>query len=396
MLFQIGGDWVSMLLWMVFLLFMIFFYPRFMVTQIMWKLEKSARSLELMSDKAKKIVIKEVTKKPDKVLKDSIDRFFEFFVISPISLDPFGIVKKFDHIIQNQKERFTYFVKQIAPRADPEKRANLEMGLAGGITLHEIAKIVRHYVELVRKTKSIQIAMILQMQMPLIERLARAMFRGTNALSKGRPIGDGLGPLVVAELAGDKKMQEVEEDILMARIRLDGRDVFILKARGPGGRIGRPGKAVEKVIKNNKIVRIITIDAAAKLEGEKTGSLAEGVGVAMGGPGVERSYIEDIVVKKNIPLDSIIVKMSQEEAIMPMRKTVKDALPKVRESIKRSLERTKRGDKVIIVGVGNTSGVGNSREDVIKVGKWIDSYEKRLKRMMGEKKKKGAEDMDME
>jgi len=269
------------------------------------------------------------------------------------------------------------------------------MGLAGGIAVHEIAKIVRHYVELVRKTKSIQIAMILQMQMPLIERIARAMFRGTNALSKGNPIGDGLGPLVIAELAGDKKMEVIEEDILVARIKLDGRDVFVLKAKGPGGRIGRPGKAVEKVIKNNKIARVIAIDAAAKLEGEKTGSIAEGVGVAMGGPGVERSYIEDVVVKKNMPLDSIVVKMSQEEAIMPMRKVIKDSLPEVRESIKRSLERTSRGDKVIIVGVGNTSGIGNSRKDVIKTGKWIDSYEKRLKRLLKERKKKGAEDIEL-
>jgi len=395
MLFQIGGDWVSLLLWMVFLLFMMFFYPRFMVTQIMWKLERSARSLEMLSSKAKKIVMKEVTKKPDKKVRDSIDRFFEFFVISPVSLDPFGIVKKFDHVLQNQRERFRYFVKQIAPKADPEKRASLEMGLAGGITVHEIAKIVRHYVELVRKTKSIQIAMILQMQLPLIESIAKAMFRGTNALSKGKPIGDGLGPLVTAKLIGNRKTREIEEDILMTTIRLDGRDVFVLKAKGPGGRIGRPGKAVEKIVKTNKIARVITVDAAAKLEGEKTGSLAEGVGVAMGGPGVERSYIEDIVVKNNIPLDSIVVKMSQEEAIMPMRKTIKDALPKVRESIKRSLERTKKGDKVIIVGVGNTSGIGNSEKDVRKAEKWIDSYEKRLKRMMRERKKKGAEDIEL-
>ncbi|MFC2143899.1 DUF1512 family protein [Candidatus Aenigmatarchaeota archaeon] len=155
-----------------------------------------------------------------------------------------------------------------------------------------------------------------------------------------------------------------------------------------------PGKAVEKVIKNNDIKRIITIDAAAKLEGEKTGSLAEGVGVAMGGPGVERSYIENIVVKKNIPLDSIIIKMGQEEAIMPMRKAIKDALPEVRKSIKRSLERTKRGDKIVIVGVGNTSGVGNSGKDIEKVSKWVDSYENKMKKMMKEKKKKGIEDLE--
>ena len=395
MLFQIGGDWISLLLWFVFLLFMIFFYPRFMVSQIMWKIERSARMLELMSNRAKKIVAKEISKSPDKRLRDSIDGFFEFFLITPVSLDPFGIVKKFDHVIQNQKERFTYFVNQVAPKANPEKRACIEMGLAGGMAVHEIAKIVRHYVEMVRKTKSIQIAMILQMQLPLIERIAKGMFRGTIALSKGQPIGDGLGPLVVADLIGNNKVEEIEEDILMAKTTLDGREIFVLKAKGPGGRIGRPGKAVEKLIKSHDIARVITIDAAAKLEGEKTGSTAEGVGVAMGGPGVERSYIEDIVVKKKIPLDSIIVKMGQEEAIMPMRKAIKDSLPKVRKSIRESLERTKKGDKVIIVGVGNTSGIGNSGKDVIRVGKWVDSYESKMKKIMKKKKKKDIEDVGL-
>jgi hypothetical protein len=283
----------------------------------------------------------------------------------------------------------------VAPKADPEKKASLEMGLAGGMAVHEIAKIVRHYVELVRKTKSMQIAMIVQMQLPLIERMAKGMFRGTIALSKGHPIGDALGPLVVANLIGKNKVQKIGDDIVMTKIILDAREVFVLKATGPGGRIGRPGKAVEKVITRNKIAKIITVDAAAKLEGEKTGSLAEGVGVAMGGPGVERTYIENIVTKKGIPLDSIIVKMSQEEAIMPMRKAIKDSLPEVRKSIKRSLERTKRGDKVILVGVGNTSGVGDSGKSVEKVSKWVDAYEKKLKQAMKKKKKGVLDVMDM-
>jgi hypothetical protein len=378
---------------MVFLIFMMFFYPRFMVSQIMWKLEKSAKNLEMMSNKAKKIVTKEITNKPDKNLKTSIDRFFEFFVISPVMLDPFGVVKRMDHIIKNQRDRFTYFVKQVAPKADPEKRACLEMGLAGGLAVHEISKIVRHYVEMVRKTKSIQIAMILQMQLPLIERIAKGMFRGTIALSKGHPIGDGLGPLVIADLIGNNKITDIDNEIVMAKIKLDGREAFVMKAKGPGGRIGNPGKAVEKVVKANNIARIITIDAAAKLEGEKTGSLAEGVGVAMGGPGVERSYIEDVIVKKNIPIDSIIIKMGQEEAIMPMRKAIKDALPEVRKSIKRSIERTKKSDKIIILGVGNTSGVGNSGKEVERVGKWVDAYESKMKKIMKNQKKKDIEDV---
>ncbi len=393
-LFQLapGGDWISWVIWILFMVVFFFFYPRIMVSQIMWKIEKTARDLELMSDKSLKFITKQISKKPDKRLRDSVERFFEFFMITPVGLDPYGYVPKLDHMLKNQKDRFDYFVDQVAPKMDKEGKANIQMGLAGGITVHEIAKIVRHYVELVRQTKNIQIAMVLQMQLPLIEKIAKAMFRGTKALARGEPIGDGLGPLVAAELIGSAKTTEIEEDVLMARVPMDGRNLLVIKAKGPGGRIGFPGKAVLKAMKKHKAVRVITVDAAAKLEGEKTGSLAEGVGVAMGGPGVERSYIEEIVVKKGIPLDSIVVKMSQEEAIMPMRKAVKDALPKVRQSLKRSLERTKKGETVIVVGVGNTSGVGNSGRTVKEVSDWIDRYERKYSEM--KKKRKKGEDND--
>lgn len=390
-LFQFGGnDWFSWIFMMFFWMIFLVFYPRLMLSQIVWKLEKSARDLEKMSDKSKKFIIENINKNPSKTLNESIDRFFEFFLIEPVSLDPFGIVGKLEHLVNEQKDRFDYFVEQILPGENNEKQANIKMGLAGGITVHDIAKIVRHYVELVRKTKNIQIAMVLQMQLPLIERIAKSMFDGTKALTKGEPIGDGIGPYVAAILSKDDVGKEIEEDILMSEIRIDGRHAFVLKAKGPGGRIGRPGKAVDKLVSQSKIARIITIDAATKLEGEKTGFVAEGVGVAMGGPGIERSYIENIAIKKKIPLDSIIIKMSAEEAITPMRKKIRDAMPKVRESLNRSIERTSKGDKIIIVGVGNTSGVGNTEEDTKKTDKWIEAHEKKLE-IEKKKKKKGEE-----
>ncbi len=400
--FQLGGgDWFSTIIFMLFWVVFLFFYPRLMVSQIMWKLEKTARELEDMSEKSKRFIIKEIIKdkKSTKELKESINRFYEFFVIGPVSLDPYGVVPKFDHVIRGEKDRFTYFVKQLAPHLNSEERANIEMGLAGGITVHEISKIVRHYVEIVRKTKNIQIAMLLQMQLPMIERIAKAMFKGTESLSKGEPIGDGLGPLVIADMAGKNIWKEIEEDIIVSEAKSNGRNLILVKAKGPGGRIGYPGKAVAKLVREKKIARIITIDAAAKLEGEKTGSLAEGVGVAMGGPGTERFFIEDVIVKKNIPVDSIVVKMSQEEAITPMRKVIKDALPQVKESINRSLEMTKPGDTVIIVGVGNTSGVGNSSKDAEAVKVWIEKYERDLKARQKDKKKNrknNQEDFEME
>ncbi|MEE9323224.1 MAG: DUF1512 family protein [Candidatus Aenigmarchaeota archaeon] len=390
-LFQLigaGDNWISWIIMMAFWGMFFFFYPRLMLSQIMWKIERTAEELEMMSDNAKKFLINEISKTPSKKIKDSVTNFFEFFIISPVSLDPYGVVKKFDLVIQNEKQRFRYFVNQVAPKMDEERKTHIQMGLAGGIEMHTIAKIIRHYVELIKQTKSYQIALIIQMQLPLIERIAKAVYKGTKSLARGEPVGDGLGPLVVANLIGNKKAREIEEDIMMANVKIENRNCFVMKANGPGGRLGRPGKAVEKVVKKNKTSRIITIDAAAKLEGEKTGSIAEGVGVAMGGPGVERSYIEDVAVKNDIPLDSIIVKMRPEEAIMPMRKAIKDAIPQVMERIKDSLERAKKGDNVLIVGVGNTSGVGNSKTAADRTSRWVDVHEKKIKAMKKKHQKK--------
>ena len=85
------------------------------------------------------------------------------------------------------------------------------------------------------------------------------------------------------------------------------------------------------------------------------------------------------MVRNNIPMDSIVVKMSAEEAIMPMRMSMIKSQADVLDSIKRSIERTKKGDRVIVVGVGNTSGVGNNAGDAEKTRKWVDGYEKKLK-----------------
>jgi len=375
----------SIVIYAVFFVVLFLFYPRLMLSQIIWKLEKTALVMEEMSDKSKIFLLKQVSKTPDAKTKELINSFFEFFFIPPASLDPMGSVKRLDHLLKNQKNRFNHFVNRMIPKQTDDEKANLTMGLAAGISLYDLAKVIRHFVELAKKTKSIQIAMIIQMQLPLIESMSKSLYKGSMALARGQPIGDGIGPYVAATLIGDKKTVEIEEDVVMAKINVDGRNVFVLKARGPGGRIGAPGKAVEKIIKKTHVTKVITVDAAAKLEGEKTGSVAEGVGVAMGGPGVERSYIENIVTDKDIPLDSVIVKMSQEEAITPMRKSIKDAVPKVLEAVKESIEMEKKGSNIILVGVGNTSGVGDNKKALDKVDEFVEKNEKKI---LAQKKKK--------
>jgi hypothetical protein len=386
MLYQFfgGGDVWGSIIWFILFMVMVFFYPKLMVYQMLWKLEQSAIMIEGLTVNAKKLVIRKISKKPTKELREVISNFLEFFVIEPVSLDPFGIIKKIEHVVNLQEKRFKHFAKEMAPRLDSEEQANFIMGLSGAISLNQVAKLVRHFVELVRKTKNLQYGLMLQMQLPLIERISKALLKGTEALTNGWTIGDAAGSLVGAHLIGSSRAKEVEEDTLLARKIIKGRTVFIVKAKGPGGRLGKLGKVVENLIKRQKISKIITIDAAAKLEGEKTGSVAEGIGVAIGGVGVDRAYIENISTKKQIPLDSYVIKMSQEEAIQPMQKEILLAVPKVVKMVEENIK-SSRG-KIIVVGVGNTTGVGNNEKDAQKAEKLVNDVLKIVKKRKDEDK----------
>lgn len=383
-----GGDGFSSVIFFILFFIFIFFYPRLMIMQVLWNLERTASTLEGYTQKGKSIVIKKISKKPDRSLREAVTNFLEFFMIEPVGLDPFGIVKKFEHISDLSEKRFQYFVKSVAPKTNSEEQANLVMGMAGAVSLHQIAKVVRHFVELVRKTKNLQLAMLLQMQLPFIERISKALLKGTEALANGWPIGDSFGPYVASRMIGEKRAKEVEKDTLMVSKRIKGKQVIVIRAKGPGGRLGKLGKAVEKLVKKNKIAKIITIDAAAKLEGERTGSLAEGIGVAIGGIGVDRSYIENISTSKEIPLDSFVVKMSQEEAIMPMKMEILNAAEKVMKRVEENISKTKERGKIIVVGVGNCSGIGNTEKEARKAEEHIKKIAKELKREEEEEERK--------
>lgn len=377
MLAQFGTDWISFVLWIVVAVIFFVFGQRLMVTQILIKLEKEAEDLEEMADRSETYVLHSISKKPSPTLKKSVKNFMEFFAIGPISIDPYGVIKKLDHIVRNADEKFKYFVGQIAPDLSKEEQMNIKNALEGAITTHQIAKIVRHYVELIKKYKMFQLAMIVQMQIPLISRIARASMKATQALAEGVPIGDGIGSLVAASLMKNNVKVFDNYEFAVAKSQINGKEVWVSKAAGPGASTGYPGKFLIDFFKKQKIDRMITIDAALKLEGERTGSIAEGVGVAMGGTGVDRYEIEEIVVKRNIPLDAVAIKVSEEDALEPMRKEIFDVVPEAIESVKEILKRNGKKERVLIMGVGNTCGIGNTAEELKDLEKKLKSYRER-------------------
>jgi hypothetical protein len=203
--------------------------------------------------------------------------------------------------------------------------------------------------------------MQLQMILPLVMKEAEAYASALKAFAFGQPIGDGAGPLVAAKLMHGYETRKLPKDCVVATVPIEGRTAFVIKAEGPGGNVGKPGDAVKAVIDENegKIATVIMIDACLKLEGEGVGEIADGIGAAIGGPGVDQYKIEEALLEYHIPINAVIVKEDIGDAVSPMRKEIVDSADKVIERVKNViLERTKEGDKVIIVGVGNSIGIG--------------------------------------
>ncbi len=353
---------LSMLFYVVFIVFL-FYGQRIQMYVMIREVEGSLYKLKYIKEEGRKIAIETIKTigKPQTDPSARVDRYLEYFTISPQNMDPAGIVYKLDHILDVRDTRLKDEVKLMAPASDEVQINNLENTLEAAMALNYIYKVVRHYYIQGKKTLSLYVIMQLQMILPLVMKEAEAYASALKAFADGQPIGDGAGPLVAARLMHGYETRKVPKDCVVATVPIEGRTALIIKAEGPGGNVGKPGDAVEAVIAENKgkIANVIMIDAGLKLEGETVGEVAEGIGAAIGGPGVDQFKIEEAVVKYQIPLNAVIVKEDIGDAVSPMRKEISDSADKVIERVKNViLERTKEGDKIIIVGVGNTIGIG--------------------------------------
>lgn len=343
--------------------------------QMMWlqaragltQMRKAVVDLDKMAKESKKIALKAIMKhgKPKQDVEKEFNDFLDFFAIEPVSEDPVGVLKRLEHILDVRNKRFKDAIARLAPNADSETAANLEMAMEGAMASYTLYRLVRHFLVLAEKTKNIQIVMLVQMNIPFLKTFAKAYVDATKAFVEGKPIGDGVGPLTVVKMVKEAKFYEPVEDTVYTEVDFEGRKLLIVKAKGPGGRVGKPGELIARLAKRRKVARIIMIDAAGKLEGEASGEVVEGVGAAIGGPPVEKYKIEEIAVKRKIPLDAIVIKESYTESLMPLNKRLARGVDEAVERVKNAIrQRTKPGDTVIVAGIGNTIGIGQSAKEL--------------------------------
>ncbi|MEM4865493.1 MAG: DUF1512 domain-containing protein [Acidilobaceae archaeon] len=353
------------LLWMLFIVMLILgFNQRLQVYLWVRDIRSKMVILDSLASEARNRTLDFLLKNNAKNPETLLNRVQENFVIEPVTIEPTDIIKRLEHLFNIRVRRFKEDFEKALSDVDEVVRGKAEVAAEITAVLNFIHKLVRHYLLLGEKTNNWVLIMQLQLQLSQILQIASTYRRALEDFLEGRPVGDAAGPMTAVRLAGpNAKWIEIERDTTYTEVDFEGRKLFIIKAKGPAPEVGKPGSAVEKIVKSlaekgRTPSLIITVDAALKLEGEDSGTIADGVGAAIGDPGPEKIKFERVAAEYGIPLRAVIIKMSLEEAVMAVDKKIYEGVEKAVERVKEIIRsESSPGDVVIVAGIGNTGGV---------------------------------------
>ena len=360
--FGTGGDSnpFMMLIWFLPIILFVFYGQRIQLIITSRDIKKDMAKLEQFRNDSRNELIDYVKQKlsPNGDPTQKLDRFFDYFTIMPVDIDPNGIIPKIHHLVRSRDDTTRKQVKSMFSEINTLEVTKVQNLLEIVTTLQLLHKVVRHLFLTAKKQNNYPLILPLQMLLPFIMEQAEALKDAIPAFKKGQPIGDGIGPLVVGGMMLDTKKQNAEFETVYSESEFDGRKLILLKAEGPYATVGRPGEATESIVEKLKPDVIIMIDAALKLEGEDSGSVAQGFGAAIGGIGIDRFKIEAIATKYDIPIFAIVVRQSVKEAITLMTKEISDQAENVKSQVYEMItDNSNPNQTVLVIGVGNTLGV---------------------------------------
>src|SRR3989475_10799792 len=252
-IFHSLGTVTQLIFTLLFVLLFFGFGQKLQMRQYIWDIDRGLRRLDLIRTQAKDLALKTIKEigKPTMDPLPQLNVLMESFLITPVNMDPSGIVSKFDHLLDVRDVKFKEDVQKMAPSADSAQVNNLENLVEASWALNTIFRIIRHFYLLGKKTNSIFIIIQLQALLPMIMQEAEAYLGAGRAFAEGQPIGDGLGALVASKLMKDKSQRKVEKDVSVAETTLEDRRVIALKAEGPGGNVGKTGDDIQALIQEN-------------------------------------------------------------------------------------------------------------------------------------------------
>jgi len=349
-----------MLVWFLPIILFVFYGQRIQLIITSRDIKKSMSELEQFRNDSRDELINYIKQKlsPNGDPTQKLDRFFDYFTIMPVDIDPNGMIPKIHHLVRSREDTTRKQVMSMFTEISTLEVTKVQNLLEIVTTLQLLHRIVRHLFLTAKKQNNYPLILPLQMMLPFIMEQAEALKDAVPAFKQGQPIGDGIGPLVVGEMMLDTKKQKAEFETVYSESEFNDRKLILLKAEGPYATVGRPGEATESLVEKLKPNIIIMIDAALKLEGEDTGDVAQGFGAAIGGVGTDRFKIEAIATKHDIPIFAIVVRQSVKDAITLMKKEISDQTEKVRNQVYEMItDNSNPNETVLVIGVGNTLGV---------------------------------------
>jgi len=360
--FGTGGDSnpFMMLIWFLPIILFVFYGQRIQLIITSREIKKKMSELEQFRNDSRNELINYIKQKlsPSGDPTQKLDRFFDYFTIMPVDIDPNGIIPKIHHLVRSREDTTRKQVKSMFSEINTLEITKVQNLLEIVTTLQLLHKVVRHLFLTAKKQNNYPLILPLQMMLPFIMEQAEALKDAIPAFKQVQPIGDGIGPLIVGEMMLDTKKQKAEFETVYSESEFDGRKLILLKAEGPYATVGRPGEATESLVEKFKPNVIIMIDAALKLEGEDTGSIAQGFGAAIGGIGIDRFKIEAVATKYDIPIFAIVVRQSVKDAITLMKKEISDQTENIRKQVYEMItDNSNPNQTVLIIGVGNTLGI---------------------------------------
>ncbi|RNJ76650.1 MAG: DUF1512 domain-containing protein [Nitrosopumilus sp. H13] len=350
---------LMMLIWIVPIIIFVFYGQRIQLYITSGEIKKGIKKLEICRNTSRAELTSHLKCiRPDSDPEEKIGRFLDYFTIMPVDMDPGGIIGKIRHTVRSREDYTRRHIKSMIPEITPLELGKVQTLLEIASSLQMLHKVVNHMYLTAKKQNNYPLILPLQMLLPTVLEHAEAMKEAIPAFRAGQPVGDGIGPMAIGRMMLGCVKEPVSFETVLARTEFEKRKMLLVKAQGPASTVGRPADALDALIADCPINAIIMVDAALKMEGEDSATIAHGFGAAIGGTGTERFQIEEIATERKIPVFSIIVRQSIKEAITLMTKDIADRADDVRARIQDMiLENTKEGQTVLVIGVGNTSGV---------------------------------------
>ena len=361
--FGLGDDTslFMMLVWILPVVIFVFYGQRIQLQITSGEIKKGIKKLDSFRGEARTELIGYLERNHGTKEDPSrrVDQFLEYFAIPPVDLDPAGIVPKIRHTVRSREDYTRRNIGSLIPGISGGDLNRVQTLLEIASSLQMLYKVINHMFLTAKKQNNYPLILPLQMMLPFIMEEAAALKDAVSAFKENQPVGDGIGPMVVGKMMLNTIKEEAAFQTVLGRTEYEGRNLILLKAEGPSPTVGRPADAVEAVAGNTRLDAIIMVDAALKFEGEDSASVAQGFGAAIGGVGTERFLIEEVAVRNGIPVFAIVVKQSVREAITLMTKEIAEKAGEAGDRVYDLIgTNTSPGDTVLVIGVGNTAGVG--------------------------------------